>query len=478
MTERNSRKIQYFAGLCASLSFMFTGATLSWPSPAIPKFKSGAAGFEISNEQTSWVVSLLSAGAMPGCYLGQVLSERVGRRRTFLLSSLPGLLGACIILFTKTPILMCVARFMIGLTTGSVAVVAMIYITEIADKEVRGALGMLVQVMNNLGSLLIYGIGPFVSYTMLNTIIVTIPVVYAVCCLWLPESPYYHLKDGRVDEARKEFKLLKGSDDEKWIDDQLSVIRAHVKESMENKSTAKELFTNVKYRKAIYIVAGLKTVQYMTGILLIQSYLEVIFRQSSSVSGPRASIVYGVVQLFAGIGATFLTRWCRRRFLLLTSCLGVSIAMTTVGVYFYLQEKLQVSQETLNSISILPLAGLIGFNILYAIGAGNLPYIFQAELFPVNVKAVASSAATQFACILSFLVQKFYQSCKEIFGNYTVFWSFACIGYLGVVFIYFCVPETGNKTLEEVQDNVVDASEGVPLQSFRNGHETAEKLKA
>lgn len=40
--------------------------------------------------------------------------------------------------------------------------------------------------------------------------------------------------------------------------------------------------------------------QYMTGILVIQSYLEVIFRQSSSVSGPLASIVYGFVQLAAG----------------------------------------------------------------------------------------------------------------------------------------------------------------------------------
>lgn len=91
----------------------------------------------------------------------------------------------------------------------------MIYITEIADKEIRGALGMLVQVMNNLGSLLVYGIGPFVSYTVLNSMIVTIPIVYALCCLWLPESPYYHLKDGRIAAARKEFKFIKGSEDEK-----------------------------------------------------------------------------------------------------------------------------------------------------------------------------------------------------------------------------------------------------------------------
>jgi hypothetical protein len=91
----------------------------------------------------------------------------------------------------------------------------MIYITEIADKEIRGALGMSVQVMNNSGSLLIYGIGPFVSYTVLNSMIATIPVVYALCCYWLPESPYYHLKDERFAEAKKEFMYIKGCKDEK-----------------------------------------------------------------------------------------------------------------------------------------------------------------------------------------------------------------------------------------------------------------------
>lgn len=93
----------------------------------------------------------------------------------------------------------------------------MIYITEIADKEIRGALGMLVQVMNNVGSLIMYGIGPFVSYTALNTIVLTIPIVYVLACTWIPESPYYHLKDGRSAAARKEFMILKGTKDEMVI---------------------------------------------------------------------------------------------------------------------------------------------------------------------------------------------------------------------------------------------------------------------
>lgn len=454
MAESTKRKVQYLAGICASLTFMFTGATLAWPSPAIPKLTSGEAGVKITDEQISWVVSLHGLGALLGSYGGQLLNERVGRRKTIFVSSAPGILGAIMIFFSKIPVVMYLARFLMGASTGVIAVVTMIYVTEIADKEIRGALGMIIQVMNNFGCLIIYSVGPFVSYTFLNSILITIPIIYVLACLWIPESPYYHLKDGRIAAARKEFRVLKGSKNEKWIDEQFNVIRIHVQENMESKSSVKELLTNTKYRKAIYIVLGLKILQYMTGILVIQSYLEAIFTESSSISGPLASIVYGFVQILACIGATFLTRWIGRRILMFVSCLGVSLSMTLVGLYFYLKDVVKVQPETLASLFPVPLIGIIGFNILYANGLGNLPYVMQVELFPVNVKAVASSLATMLACVFSFVVTKFYQVVKDSFGHYSVFWSFAFVGYAGLFFVYFCVPETKDKTLEEVQDNM------------------------
>lgn len=92
MAESTKRKVQYFAGICASLTFMFTGATLAWPSPAIPKLSSGEAGVKITDEQISWVVSLHGLGALLGSYGGQLLNERVGRRKTIFVSSAPGIL--------------------------------------------------------------------------------------------------------------------------------------------------------------------------------------------------------------------------------------------------------------------------------------------------------------------------------------------------------------------------------------------------
>lgn len=451
MTE-NSRKIQYLAGVCASLGFLFTGAALSWPSPVLPKFKNNETNVQISDAQSSWMVALVTAGALPGCFIGKILAEQLGRKKTFYASAIPGIIGASIKIFAVVPELLYLARLLEGCTTGMVAVVTMIYITEISDKEVRGALGMLVQVMNNIGSLLMYSIGPFVSYTVLNCIVLAIPITYVLACIWIPESPYYYLQEGRVVSARKEFMKLKRVYDEKWIDEQLDIIRVNVKQNMENKGTLKELLTNLKYRRAIYIIAGLKLLQYLTGALAIQSYLEVIFRQSSSISGPRASIIYGFVQLIAGLAATFLVDRFGRRILLILSSLGVAVSLTAVGAYFFLQDWVQLHPDILSRFGILPLMGILGFNVLYSIGIGNIPYVMQAELFPINVKAIASSTATMTACIFSFIVAKGYQSVKDILGHYAVFWIFASVAFIGIFFVYFFVPETKGKSLEEIQN--------------------------
>lgn len=174
--------------------------------------------------------------------------------------------------------------------------------------------------------------------------------------------------------------------------------------------------------------------------------------------------------MVTGIGATFLAGWFGRRVLMLVSSLGVALSLTAVGIYFFLQDSIKISPDSLALISPLPLVGILGFNILYAVGIGNLPYIMQAELFPINVKTVASSAATMFACVLIFVVAKCYQSIKDNFGHYTVFWSFASIAYLGVFFVYFLVPETKGKTLEEVQDRMQEREEEQALR------ETAVKI--
>lgn len=64
--------------------------------------------------------------------------------------------------------------------------------------------------MANLGNLIMYGVGPFVSYDAINWICLSGPVIFLLSSLWIPESPYYHLKNGNIDKAGKAMMQLKG----------------------------------------------------------------------------------------------------------------------------------------------------------------------------------------------------------------------------------------------------------------------------
>lgn len=51
----------------------------------------------------------------------------------------------------------------------------------------------------------------------------------------------------------------------------------------------------------------------------------------------------------------------------------------------------------------------------------------------------------------AFIVTKFFSDLTSLVGSYGAFWIFAIISVLSAIFVFFLVPETKGKTLEEIQ---------------------------
>lgn len=75
-----------------------------------------------------------------------------------------------------------------------------------------------------------------------------------------------------------------------------------------------------------------------------------------------------------------------------------------LGMYFFLDE---VESPAVENIRWLPILSLVLFILTYCWGLGPLPWAVMGELFPIEVKAVASPIATAFCWILSFLVTRY-----------------------------------------------------------------------
>jgi SP family facilitated glucose transporter-like MFS transporter 8 len=125
----------------------------------------------------------------------------------------------------------------------------------------------------------------------------------------------------------------------------------------------------------------------------------------------------------------------------------MATCLTILGLCFHLQEQ----GYDVSAISWLPLASVAVFIIVFSMGFGPIPWLMIGELFPSNVKGIASAVAAASSWILAFAVTKVFQNMLDLLGSPVTFWLFAMMCVAGTVFTAVLVPETKGKDLEEIQ---------------------------
>ncbi|XP_045448852.1 facilitated trehalose transporter Tret1-like [Melitaea cinxia] len=444
------RGVQYFAAFALSLATATMGVSSAWPTPVIPKLYSNETSLNITEDQISTMLAMSAPGFVVGSLATRFIADMMGRRSTVLASAVPFACGTFIAATAKVPWLLYIMKFLWGFGTGMVSSVATIYLAEISDKDLRGTLSVGTRFMFNFGNLIMISVGPFLSYEVLNYTILVLPFIFFTVCLWVPESPYYYLKEGKVENARKSLLRLKNHEN---IENELELLKQDVSKEMKNSSSAKELFTGAQYRRPIIIAAGLKVTQIMTGTTTVQQYFGRIMQEiNTDMKLSTFLIIFGAVKFSVGIMSSFLVDKVGRRPLLIYSLLGTGISLVIAGIYFFLQEVAHVKQSSLRSFGYIPFIALILSNVISTVGFSSIIGIIHAEIFPLNVKALAMTSLNVFGGFLGFTVAKGYQAIKNVSGLYGVLWTFASIAIFGAAFTYFTVPETRGKSLREIQD--------------------------
>ncbi|KAL0901710.1 hypothetical protein ABMA27_006895 [Loxostege sticticalis] len=453
---------EYGTALVATLITATAGTCYGWPSPTLPYLQSPDSSIPTSADEGSWIVSIMilcsALTPVPAAYF----ADRFGRKTTLLLGAIPFILGWVLVIVAKSVALLYVARMFSGLGYGIVYTVAPMYTGEIATNEVRGALSTLITLMNKVGILAQYCIGPFVSMRTLAAINLILPITFLITFIFLPESPYYYLKFERSERAERSLRNLRSGD----IRTELKNIEINVQEDMKNKGTWADLVTEATNRKAMWISLGIFTIQQLCGSAAVVAYAQVIFNCTTGgeiltnatngttepVSAPiepyQESIILGCVQVATCVLSVILVDRVGRKPLLLLSALGVGLMNGTIGTYFFFDI---TNKGSVASLHWLPLAALLVYIVCYAIGLSTVPYVIIGEMFPTNVKLYASCVAHIYTGISMFAVQKLFQVVKDAYEIYTVFWGFSAFSLMGLVFMLVVLPETKGKSFASIQ---------------------------
>jgi MFS family permease len=104
----------------------------------------------------------------------------------------------------------------------------------------------------------------------------------------------------------------------------------------------------------------------------------------------------------------------------------------------------------------LVLFGIIGFVASFAISLGPVMWVLFSELFPNAVRGLAISFAGFINSGVSFLVQLIFPWELSVFGSSLTFLLYGIFAAVGLVFIVWLLPETKNKSLEELEAILVD----------------------
>ncbi|XP_063389230.1 facilitated trehalose transporter Tret1 [Cydia fagiglandana] len=444
---------QYVIAGVANIAIASTGYSMGWTSPVNIKLKDAnltdsPLPAPITSNEEAWIGSILTLGAILGPFIGGPLAARIGRKWSLIASSIPLFAGWILIAAATAVAFLYAGRFMWGVGVGMLFTVSPMYCAEIATNDSRGALGSFLQAFITVGFLLVYAIGPFISYSAVAYVGVAFVAAFDLLFFFMPETPIYYLSKNDRESAANCLMTIRGQS-RSGVEAELDILASDVAASMAKTATIADVFRGSNF-KAFYISCALVFFQQFSGINAVLFYMTNIFEAAGSgLDSSIATIIIGAVQVGASCVTPFVVDRLGRRMLLLFSACGTTIGLVLLGMFFLLDD---LDSPVVSSIGFLPILSLVVFIVTYCVGLGPLPWAVMSELFPIEVKAQAAPIATAFCWTLSFLVTRYFGPISEVLGMYVAFWIFGVCCIIAFFFTLFLVPETKGKSFAEIQE--------------------------
>jgi sugar porter (SP) family MFS transporter len=395
-----------------------------------------------------WVVSSLLLGAAIGVGYAGVLSDRYGRRPVLKVMAIVFILGAIGAALSPDVGWLIFSRFVMGLGVGASAVVVMVYLAEMAPTEMRGKIASLGQMMVVCGImaayLVDYGLSPLSAWRWMVGLGAIPSLILFIGLFFLPESPRWLVKQGRIQEAVAVFRRMGRAQPETELREIEAIEAQQLKRSFWE--VLREL-TGPGLRVALIATLGLSMLSQFMGINSIIFYapttlVSVGFGQTASII---ANFGIGALNVLVTIIALSIIDRVGRKRLLLVGCVGMVVTMAILGI-----TTLTLPHGS-SVVATMTLVCLSLFVVSFGISWGVCMRVVVSELLPLNVRGTAMGLVLVFNWLANFLVGLVFPVALAATGISIVFFVFAGIGILAFFFVLGLVPETKGRSLEQIE---------------------------
>lgn len=446
-----SRSPVVFSALVAALGgllFGFDTAVISGTTDALQRV------FELHAFGLGFAVTSALIGTIVGAFTAGKPAEVYGRRRVlfvlavfYFVSALGSALAVALPMFIAF-------RFLGGLAVGGASVVSPLYIAEIAPARLRGRLVALNQLNVVSGILLAFlsnyviaqSVAAPVAWRWMLGVQVAPSTLFFVLLFFIPESPRWLVKRGRVDEARAVLERIEDGD----IERELQEIAASVPAEAGHREA--RLFQR-RYALPIFLAMTVAMLNQLSGINALMYYAPRIFQSAGAAANDALlqSVAVGGTNLLFTVLAMFIIDRFGRRLLLGVGGLGAAVSLALAAAGFYG-----------GATGHLVLIGLLGFIAFHAIGQGAVIWVFISEIFPNAVREKGQALGSFTHWFMAAIVSWTFPVVAQASGGHA-FSFFACMMLIQFVFAWRLMPETKGLSLEALQRKLhVQLGEPVP----------------
>lgn len=373
--------------------------------------------------------------------------DRFGRNYSFLMFSVPVIIGWTTITSANNYNTLWIARFVIGLGDRGLLEFISIYLGEITEKNIRGKLSIATKSAMLVGIFYENTVGTYLPFRTSNLITIAIAVIFVITFFFMPESPYVFIMRDREKDAMRCLMKLRGLKQPESVHMDLEIMKKAVLESQDcTGHSISELLNNKSNRKRLRILLMAKVTRHVAGSVAILISLHEIMKDSGN--SHNAVLYVCACKIAASLISSQLIDRLGRRVLFLSCRILCTLSLGSLGIFFFL--KLHLGSDV-SSITWLPVASLITYEIGYYMGISPVGYVLQGELVPLKVKGTAVAIVSVTEQLLGSGVNFGFPLLNHLVGMYASFWLFSICCITGTLLVFYKTPETNGKTLEEVE---------------------------
>ena len=385
--------------------------------------------FDLSVEWSAAIGASVMVGIFFGTLFGGYLTDRIGRRKMFIIDVVAIGVFSILSVFATGPLELVLARFFIGVFVGADYPIATSLIAEFTPKKSRSISMGMVSAAWYFGATAaafvgyaLYGIDDGWKWMLGSAVIPC--VILLIGRHNIPESPMWLAQKGKTKEAEKVMEQVYGDGIEIEIEDP------------GEKTKIRKLFQGGYLKRIIFL--GIIILCQVVPMYAIYMFGPEIMSAFGLGYGKDSILGESVISLFFLVGtfpAMFWLNSLGRRPLLIRSLAFMAVGLVILGFF-----------PDAPVIVIIIAFGLYAF---FSGGPGILQWLYPNELFPTEVRASAVGIAIAFSRIGTIFATYATPLFLAEFGIGATMLVAAGLVIVGLVISVLMAPETKGKSLLE-----------------------------